>query len=144
MNGVVQGKVRQILRLEALLVLAVSLLLYRRFGAGWGTFAMCFFLPDVALLVYLAGPRVGAVAYNLTHSYAGPLLSLAVSLFQPEWPWAVGLIWCAHIGFDRALGYGLKYAAGFGHTHLGLLGPMKPGASSPSSSAGEVPGLGGR
>lgn len=31
-------------------------------------------------------------------------------------------IWCAHIGFDRALGYGLKYAEGFGFTHLGRIG----------------------
>jgi Domain of unknown function (DUF4260)/Transposase domain (DUF772) len=35
-----------------------------------------------------------------------------------------GVIWCAHIGFDRALGYGLKYSAGFGFTHLGLIGPF--------------------
>jgi Domain of unknown function (DUF4260) len=27
-----------------------------------------------------------------------------------------------HVGFDRALGYGLKYAAAFGHTHLGRIG----------------------
>ncbi|MDU3890869.1 MAG: DUF4260 family protein [Serratia liquefaciens] len=32
------------------------------------------------------------------------------------------LIWGAHIGFDRALGYGLKYASGFADTHLGGLG----------------------
>ncbi len=35
---------------------------------------------------------------------------------------AVALVWLAHIGFDRALGYGLKYAEGFGFTHLGRLG----------------------
>jgi hypothetical protein len=41
------------------------------------------------------------------------------------WPIAgsVALIWLAHIGFDRALGYGLKYKAGFGFTHLGRIGP---------------------
>ena len=31
------------------------------------------------------------------------------------------LIWMNHIGVDRALGYGLKYAAGFQWTHLGKL-----------------------
>jgi hypothetical protein len=35
---------------------------------------------------------------------------------------AGGLIWIAHIGFDRALGYGLKYPTGFGDTHLGRIG----------------------
>ena len=40
------------------------------------------------------------------------------------WPSAVAvaLIWLAHIGIDRALGYGLKYEAGFGFTHLGRIG----------------------
>jgi hypothetical protein len=30
----------------------------------------------------------------------------------------------AHIGIDRALGYGLKYSAGFGFTHLGRIGKV--------------------
>jgi Domain of unknown function (DUF4260) len=30
----------------------------------------------------------------------------------------VGLIWLAHIGIDRVLGYGLKYPTGFKDTHL--------------------------
>ena len=39
-------------------------------------------------------------------------------------PVAFGLaaIWVAHIGFDRVLGYGLKFEAGFGETHLGRVG----------------------
>ena len=31
---------------------------------------------------------------------------------------AVGLVWLAHIGIDRALGYGLKYPTHFEDTHL--------------------------
>ncbi|KKB35215.1 hypothetical protein QY97_01956 [Bacillus thermotolerans] len=31
---------------------------------------------------------------------------------------AVGLIWSAHIGMDRAIGYGLKYSTHFKDTHL--------------------------
>ena len=30
----------------------------------------------------------------------------------------VALVWAAHIGVDRAVGYGLKYPTGFKHTHL--------------------------
>jgi hypothetical protein len=33
-----------------------------------------------------------------------------------------GSIWLAHIGADRALGHGLKYATAFGDTHLGYIG----------------------
>jgi hypothetical protein len=35
---------------------------------------------------------------------------------------SLATIWIAHIGFDRALGYGLKYGSGFTHTHLGRIG----------------------
>ena len=35
---------------------------------------------------------------------------------------SIAMIWLAHIGIDRALGYGLKYSAGFGFTHLGRIG----------------------
>ena len=30
----------------------------------------------------------------------------------------IALIWLAHIGVDRLLGYGLKYPTGFKDTHL--------------------------
>ena len=35
---------------------------------------------------------------------------------------AVALIWVAHIGLDRALGYGLKYPSASGDTHPGRVG----------------------
>jgi len=43
----------------------------------------------------------------------------------------IALIWMNHIGVDRLLGYGLKYPAGFGWTHLGKLG--KPKEAIPAS-----------
>ena len=130
MAGAASGGVRVLLRVEGLCVLVVSLLAYARFGGGWGTFALFFFAPDISLLGYAAGPRVGAVSYNLGHSFAGALAVLAAG-FVLSVPIAVtaGIIWFAHIGFDRALGYGLKYSAGFGFTHLGLIGSARVGAS---------------
>ena len=35
---------------------------------------------------------------------------------------SLAMIWLAHIGIDRALGYGLKYQTGFAFTHLGRIG----------------------
>ena len=121
------GGVRALLRLEGAAVLGVALAAYAQYGLGWGVFALWLLLPDVAMLGYLAGPRVGAALYNATHSYVGPALLLALGVLAAT-PWAVagGLIWFAHIGFDRALGYGLKYAAGFGNTHLGRVGRAEP------------------
>jgi hypothetical protein len=121
--GGVTGAVKVVLRIEGIVVLAAAVACYSRFGAGWGMFAATFLIPDLSFLGYLAGPRSGAISYNAAHSYIGAVASLgAAVLFPSTIPLAVGLIWCAHIGFDRALGYGLKYSQGFGFTHLGLIG----------------------
>lgn len=128
------GTVRTMLRLEGLCVLIASLFAYAQFGAGWGVFAACFLLPDLSFAGYLAGARVGACAYNAAHSYVGALAFLvAAAAFPAQVPFAVGLIWCAHIGFDRALGYGLKYPQGFGYTHLGVIGRAAREASGLSA-----------
>ncbi|NMG67178.1 DUF4260 family protein [Azoarcus indigens] len=126
MASAVSGGVRVLLRIEGLCMFAASLLAYGKFGDGWGSFALFFLAPDLSFLAYLAGARVGAVAYNLAHSLVGPLALLAVGVLAPV-PAALtaGIIWLAHIGLDRALGYGLKYSAGFGFTHLGRIGRVR-------------------
>ncbi len=119
----VSGKVRLILQIEGLAVLCLALLAYGKFGMGWGVFAIFFLVPDISLFGYALGPKIGSALYNTAHSYLIPLLILGVSLYLKEPSLlAAGLIWTAHIGFDRMLGYGLKYEAGFGVTHLGLIG----------------------
>lgn len=126
-DGAVRGGVCMLLRAEAALLFALSLWAYGRWGVGWGTFALCFLLPDLAFLGYLAGPRIGALAYNVAHALVGPLALLAVGVASGERAaLAAGLIWTAHVGFDRMFGYGLKYAAGFRATHLGRIGRDRP------------------
>ena len=123
MTGAAMGAVRLVLRLEGLCVLMAALVMYSRYGPGWGTFALYFLSPDISFLGYLAGPKVGAITYNFAHSYIGAASCLVAGLLLPA-PTILcaGIIWCAHIGFDRALGYGLKYSEGFGFTHLGRIG----------------------
>jgi len=135
MNGEVSGAVRTILRLEGLAVLAAAAIMYERSGFGWATFALFFLVPDVSLLGYFAGRRVGAFTYNMAHAYVGALVSFAagLALAAPTLEVA-GLIWSAHIGFDRAMGYGLKYAAGFGFTHLGRIGRSANAAAAAAAS----------
>ena len=126
MEGFVQGKIKYLLRAEGFTVLIVAVFIYAHFDFSWLTFFIFFFLPDLSFLAYLKGPKVGAISYNLAHSYIGPLLCLligfvgSIELFQ-----IITIIWFAHIGFDRALGYGLKYCQGFSYTHLGVLGKEK-------------------
>ncbi len=122
-SGAVDGGVRVLMRTEGLLLLLATVALYARVGSGWGLFALVFLAPDLSFTGYLLGPRIGALAYNIMHSTVGPLALAAVSLgFHQHLTLALALIWLAHIGFDRALGYGLKQARGFGFTHLGPIG----------------------
>ena len=119
-NGHVTGAPKALLHLEGLGVMALSAAAYSHVGLGWGWFAGLFLTPDLLMLGYLGGRRLGAAAYNLGHSYIGPMVLLALGLALHVQPLpAIALIWTAHIGFDRALGYGLKYGDGFGFTHLG-------------------------
>lgn len=113
-------------RLEGLALLAVAALAYARLGEGWLLFAGLFLAPDLSFAGYLAGPRLGAWAYNLAHSLIGPLLLAGAGLLSgADLATALALIWLAHIGFDRALGYGLKSPQAFGLTHLGLIGKAR-------------------
>jgi hypothetical protein len=119
-----RGSVAHVLRLEGLALFGMSILLYARSGATWSQFAWLFLLPDLSFAGYLLGARAGAVAYNTLHSELGPLLLAAAALtgIAPHAALPIALIWAAHVGLDRALGYGLKYADAFTHTHLGLIG----------------------
>ncbi len=126
MTGSVTGTPKTLLRLEGLFVLALAVAAYAQWGSGWKGFAVFFLVPDLSMLGYLGGRKVGAAFYNLGHWYAGPIACLAYGIFAHQ-PVALsaGLIWAAHIGFDRLLGYGLKYSEGFGFTHLGTKGKAK-------------------
>lgn len=112
-----------LLRLENLALAIAAVLAFRSDGGTWGLFAVLFLLPDLSMLGYLAGPPIGARFYNLAHTYVAPALFAALGWTTDHGLWLqVALIWCAHIGVDRVLGFGLKYPTGFADTHLGQLG----------------------
>lgn len=113
-----------LLRLEGAILLTVALLGYDFAGGGWLLFALLILVPDVGMLGYLVTPKLGAVTYNLLHVHAGPAALLAIGLLGGHATFTqIGLIWVAHIGADRMLGFGLKEPTGFKDTHLGRIGP---------------------
>lgn len=119
----VTGQPLLLLRLEGLAALLAAMTAYGAKGWSWIVFAALFLLPDLAMAGYLVGRRAGTLACNLAHSYLAPALVGAIGLsMQAEVAVASAMIWAAHVGFDRALGYGLKYPAGFTATHLGAVG----------------------
>ena len=123
-SGSVTGGVKTLLRLEGLTLFVGMVVLYAAWDGSWWIFAILFFAPDLSFLGYLSGPRIGALIYNAAHSYMAPVTLLTLGFgFATPLTLSIAMIWLAHIGFDRALGYGLKYGTGFGVTHLGRIGP---------------------
>ena len=108
-----------LLRLEGAVLFAGAVLAYANQGGTLLMFVVLFFAPDLSMLGYLVNARVGAALYNLVHTTALPALLLAVAL-AANLPGLllVALIGLAHIGMDRFVGYGLKYATAFKDTHL--------------------------
>ena len=108
-----------LLRLEGGVVLAFSLWLYGYNGGSWLLFALLILAPDLAALGYLANVRLGSIAYNSVHTYLLPAALVAMAWLS-DWPFGVSLalIWFAHIGADRLLGFGLKYPTEFKDSHL--------------------------
>jgi hypothetical protein len=121
-TGAVQGMVGGWLRVEGVALLIAAVSWYAAAGHAWSTFAFFFLAPDISFAGYLAGPRVGAVVYNVAHGLVVPLALAAFGVAGRPDLLPVAAIWAAHIGFDRMLGYGLKYETAFGETHLGRVG----------------------
>lgn len=112
-------------RLEGLAALGFGVATYIWLGQSWLIFALLFFAPDLFMLGYLRSARMGALSYNLVHTYAAPALLALLGLATGPLAYGLAAIWVAHIGFDRLLGYGLKLETGFEHTHLGPIGKAR-------------------
>ena len=116
---------RVLLRVEGAVLLGMALFAYARYGGSWWLFALLLLVPDVGAFGYLAGTRIGAMTYNAVHTYVGPAVMVVLgTLSGSTILLSIGFIWFAHIGMDRAVGYGLKYSDAFGHTHLGMVGKI--------------------
>jgi hypothetical protein len=125
-EGAVLGVPRLLLRLEGAALLAVCIVLYWKFGSSWWLFVVLLLAPDLGMAGYVRSTRIGAATYNVVHTSALPAVAVAAAVLSgSSVAWSIGLIWLAHIGMDRALGYGLKYDDAFEHTHLGLIGSRR-------------------
>jgi len=121
--GAVTGRPLAFLRIEGLVLLVVALVAFSRTGQAWWLLPATLLLPDLGALGYLVSRSAGALLYNLAHATPLPVALVGFGLWQQA-PLviALGTVWLAHIGMDRAMAYGLKYDDDFGHTHLGRHG----------------------
>ena len=112
-----------LLKLEALALLGLSIFLFSRLNYSWWLYPLLFFVPDLSMVGYAFGARVGALIYNIVHHHALSigLYILGFALGIPALQ-LTGVILLGHSSLDRVLGYGLKYPDLFQNTHLGLIG----------------------
>lgn len=121
----VVSRARLFLRLEGAVLLCTSLFLFNSTHQHWWWVPALLFVPDLFMVGYARSTKLGALLYNVGHTYLLPtcLVLYGVHSHRP-FVIGIGLIWLAHIGMDRVLGYGLKYDDDFKHTHLGSLNKM--------------------
>ncbi|MCP4168955.1 MAG: DUF4260 domain-containing protein [Chloroflexi bacterium] len=117
---------KNLIRLEQLFLVILSIYLFSTLEYAWWWYAILFLTPDLSMAGYLAGPRVGAVTYNLVH-HKGVAVALYVAgaLLGSQPLQLAGVILLGHSSFDRVFGYGLKYPDSFQHTSLGMIGKAK-------------------
>lgn len=122
-SGFVLGGPRAILRVEGGVLFAASIALFAGQGQAWWLYPALLLAPDIFMIGYARSPRLGALTYNLGHATPVPAAVVALGfILASPLAIAMGAIWLGHIGWDRMLGYGLKYATSFQHTHLGAIG----------------------
>jgi len=113
---------RVLLHIEGAVQLILALVLYWRIDGNWLVFVILVLAPDLGMVGYMRNTRLGAATYNLVHTDAIPLvLAGAAFLTGNTLLLSLALIWVAHIGMDRAAGFGLKYPTRFKDTHLDRL-----------------------
>ena len=122
----VTGRPRRYLQIDGLVLFIAMIVLFAATHQHWWIFAVLLFVPDAFILGYLKNPRLGALLYNVGHSYLAPTVTIFVGWRASSLlTMAIGIIWLGHVGLDRFLGYGLKYDDNFKTTHLGSLSKAK-------------------
>ncbi len=110
---------RRFLRVEGAVVFATAVAVYLDADFSIVALVLLFLAPDLAFVGFLLGPRAGALAYDAVHIEVWPVLLGAIGILGDEQvPIQIALIWLAHIGLDRALGYGLRYPDNASESHL--------------------------
>jgi hypothetical protein len=119
---VMHPTVRTWLRIEGLAAFIAGLAIYGANGGAWLLVVPLLLVPDLSMVGYLRDPRLGAFTYNLVHTWASGLAVLGLGVWSGTgWLILAGAILVAHVGMDRAAGYGLKLPSAFHDTHMGRI-----------------------
>jgi Domain of unknown function (DUF4260) len=111
------------IKLEEAALFAFSIHALSSLNADWWWYLLLLLGPDISMLGYLAGNKVGAVCYNFFHHKAVAVIVIIAGLLTPNLLLQLtGIVLFGHSSMDRMFGYGLKTNEGFKYTHLGVIG----------------------
>ncbi|HTR29634.1 MAG TPA: DUF4260 domain-containing protein [Puia sp.] len=117
---------KQVIKWEEAAMFALSIMLIAPLPYAWYWWLVWILAPDLSMIAYLGGNKVGAVGYNIAHHKGIAIALYAAGLYTghpaPEY---AGMILFGHSSMDRAMGYGLKRFTGFQDTHLGKIGKQR-------------------
>ncbi|UUC45884.1 DUF4260 domain-containing protein [Flavobacterium cerinum] len=117
---------KKIIQLEELAQFVVGFILFLQTDYTWWWFPLLLLVPDMSMLGYVFGNKIGAYSYNIAHHKGVAILVYLAGIYtvNPVLQLA-GIILFSHSSMDRIFGYGLKYTTGFSNTHLGIIGKNK-------------------
>ena len=113
----------QTLKSEQAALLIACYLASLHLGYAWWLFFALLLLPDIGMVGYLVNNSWGALLYNAFHHQGLAVTVTGIGWYTDhQYLVLAGIILLGHSAMDRVFGYGLKYASGFRHTHLGDIG----------------------
>ena len=113
-----------LLRAEQAAIFLAGIVVYLANGGNALWMVPALLAPDLSMVGYVGGPRLGAITYNAAHNLVVGLALTGLGWWSSVgWLLLAGAVLLAHVGADRALGYGLKLPSDFRDTHLGRIGP---------------------
>ncbi|MCD0468168.1 DUF4260 domain-containing protein [Flavobacterium sp. JAS] len=114
---------KTILKLEELGLFVLGIYLFSLLNYQWWWFLVLILAPDLSMIGYAFGNKIGAFLYNLVHHKGIAVLLYIIGCYlKIEIVQLIGIILFSHAAMDRIFGYGLKYEKGFKYTHLGEIG----------------------
>ena len=114
---------KNLIKLEEAAMFLLSICLFAQLHFAWWWWLVWILAPDLSMVGYAAGNRVGAVCYNFVHHKGVAIAVYLLGLYSYNEAFEfAGVILFGHSSMDRAMGYGLKYFSGFQDTHLGKIG----------------------
>jgi len=100
---------KNLIKIEEAAMFGLSIFLFNLTDFAWWWYPLLILTPDIGMIGYLAGSKVGAFTYNLFHHKAVALLVLCIGWYVGNaWVELAGIILFGHSSMDRILDYGLN------------------------------------